>query len=55
MKTRLKEILLKKSVITNKEFTLASGKKSNFYVYLKSDPNENKALAQIQLFPPLLR
>ena len=29
---KLKEILLEKSVITNKEFTLASGKKSNFYV-----------------------
>jgi len=32
MKARLKEILLKKSVITDREFTLASGKKSNFYV-----------------------
>lgn len=32
MKERLKEILLKKSVITGKEFTLASGKKSDFYV-----------------------
>lgn len=32
MKTRLKEILLELSVITDREFTLASGKKSNFYV-----------------------
>jgi orotate phosphoribosyltransferase len=32
MKERLKEILLQKSVITGKEFTLASGKKSHFYV-----------------------
>jgi orotate phosphoribosyltransferase len=32
MKKRLKEILLAKSVITGREFTLASGKTSNFYV-----------------------
>ena len=32
MKERLKEILLELSVITDREFTLASGKKSNFYV-----------------------
>lgn len=32
MKNRLKEILLELSVITDREFTLASGKKSNFYV-----------------------
>lgn len=32
MKERLKEILLELSVIKNREFTLASGKKSNFYV-----------------------
>jgi len=32
LKKRLKDILLKKSVITGKEFTLSSGKKSNFYV-----------------------
>lgn len=32
MKNRLKEILLKKSVIRDREFILASGKKSNFYV-----------------------
>ncbi|MCP5101725.1 MAG: orotate phosphoribosyltransferase [bacterium] len=32
MKERLKKILLEKSVITGKEFTLASGKTSNFYV-----------------------
>ena len=32
MKTRLKELLLELSVITDREFTLASGKKSNFYV-----------------------
>ncbi len=32
MKNRLKEILLEKSVITDREFTLASGKKSTFYV-----------------------
>lgn len=32
MKQKLKEILLEKSVITGKEFTLASGKKSDFYV-----------------------
>ncbi len=32
MKKRLKEILLELSVLTNREFTLASGKKSNFYV-----------------------
>jgi len=32
LRDRLKEILLNKSVITGKEFTLASGKTSNFYV-----------------------
>lgn len=32
MKERLKEILLELSVIKDREFTLASGKKSNFYV-----------------------
>ncbi|MCP4216950.1 MAG: orotate phosphoribosyltransferase [bacterium] len=32
MKNRLKEILLEYSVMTDREFTLASGKKSNFYV-----------------------
>ncbi len=32
LKVRLKNILLKKSVITGEEFTLASGKKSDFYV-----------------------
>lgn len=32
MKNRLKEILLNKSVITGKEFKLASGKTSDFYV-----------------------
>lgn len=32
MKKRLKEILLEKSVITGREFTLASGKTSDFYV-----------------------
>jgi orotate phosphoribosyltransferase len=32
VREQLKEILLKKSVITGKEFTLASGKKSDFYV-----------------------
>ncbi|MCP4150574.1 MAG: orotate phosphoribosyltransferase [bacterium] len=32
MKNRLKEILLKKSVISGREFTLASGKTSDFYV-----------------------
>jgi len=32
MKEQLKEILLKKSVISGKEFKLASGKTSNFYV-----------------------
>ena len=31
MKERLKQILLEKSVITGKEFKLASGKTSNFY------------------------
>ena len=31
-KEELKKILLEKSVITDREFTLASGKKSNFYV-----------------------
>ncbi len=31
-RNQLKEILLKKSVITGREFTLASGRKSNFYV-----------------------
>ena len=31
MKNRLREILLKKSVVTGREFTLASGKTSNFY------------------------
>jgi len=31
MKNRLKDILLRKSVITGREFTLASGKKSDFY------------------------
>ncbi|MCP5054293.1 MAG: orotate phosphoribosyltransferase [bacterium] len=31
-KAKLKEILLEKSVITGREFTLASGKTSNFYV-----------------------
>ncbi len=32
MKNRLREILLKKSVVLGREFTLASGKTSNFYV-----------------------
>ena len=32
MKNRLKQILLEKSVITGREFKLASGKTSNFYV-----------------------
>lgn len=32
MKTRLKEILTAKSVIAGQEFTLASGRKSRFYV-----------------------
>jgi orotate phosphoribosyltransferase len=32
LKARLKEILLEKSVITGREFKLASGKTSNFYV-----------------------
>ena len=32
MKNRLREILLKKSVVSGREFTLASGKTSNFYV-----------------------
>jgi orotate phosphoribosyltransferase len=32
LKNRLKEILLKKSVISGREFKLASGKTSNFYV-----------------------
>ncbi len=32
MKERLKEILLELSVLRDREFTLASGKKSNFYV-----------------------
>ena len=32
LKNRLKEILLKKSVITGREFKLASGKTSTFYV-----------------------
>jgi orotate phosphoribosyltransferase len=32
LKNRLREILLKKSVVSGKEFTLASGKTSNFYV-----------------------
>ena len=32
MKKRLKELLLELSVMTDREFTLASGKKSNFYV-----------------------
>jgi len=32
MKDRLKKLLLEKSVITGKEFTLASGMKSDFYV-----------------------
>jgi len=31
LKNRLREILLKKSVVTDREFTLASGKTSNFY------------------------
>ena len=31
MKNRLREILLKKSVVSGREFTLASGKTSNFY------------------------
>jgi orotate phosphoribosyltransferase len=31
-KEKLKQILLEKSVITDREFTLASGKKSTFYV-----------------------
>ena len=31
MKHRLREILLKKSVVSDREFTLASGKTSNFY------------------------
>ena len=32
MRERLKQLLLELSVITDREFTLASGKKSNFYV-----------------------
>ena len=32
MREQLKKILLEKSVITGKEFTLSSGKKSDFYV-----------------------
>jgi orotate phosphoribosyltransferase len=32
LKSRLREILLKKSVVSGREFTLASGKTSNFYV-----------------------
>ena len=32
MKEKLKKILLKKSVITGREFTLSSGKRSDFYV-----------------------
>jgi orotate phosphoribosyltransferase len=32
LKNRLREILLKKSVVLGREFTLASGKTSNFYV-----------------------
>ena len=32
MKDRLREILLNKSVVSGREFTLASGKTSNFYV-----------------------
>ena len=32
MKERLREILLEKSVVTGREFTLASGKTSDFYV-----------------------
>jgi orotate phosphoribosyltransferase len=32
VKNRLREILLEKSVVTGREFTLASGKTSNFYV-----------------------
>ena len=32
LKLRLKEILLEKSVITGREFTLSSGKTSDFYV-----------------------
>jgi len=31
LKSRLREILLKKSVVTGREFTLASGKTSDFY------------------------
>ena len=31
MKNRLRQILLKKSVVSGREFTLASGKTSNFY------------------------
>ena len=32
MRSRLKEILAEKSVLTHREFTLASGRKSRFYV-----------------------
>jgi orotate phosphoribosyltransferase len=32
LKNRLREILLEKSVVSGREFTLASGKTSNFYV-----------------------
>ena len=52
MRESLKKILLQKSVIVGKEFTLSSGKKSNFYIDCRKvtlHPEGSKLIATLVL------